>query len=79
MAKIKKEPLQILTIPVSAACVGWITNKAWHEYECYEAFWSKNKNDFRVLHPLADLSSGPLNFVIGLSLFPLSRAMGKVC
>lgn len=27
IAKIKKEPLQILTIPVSAACVGWITNK----------------------------------------------------
>ena len=27
LAKIKKEPLQILTIPVSAACVGWITNK----------------------------------------------------
>lgn len=27
LAKIKKEPLQILTIPISAACVGWITNK----------------------------------------------------
>lgn len=32
MAKIKKEPLQILTIPVSAACVGWITNKVYGTY-----------------------------------------------
>lgn len=31
VAKIKKEPLQILTIPVSAACVGWITNKVGRE------------------------------------------------
>lgn len=27
MTKIKNEPLQILTIPLSAAFVGWITNK----------------------------------------------------
>ncbi|CAM9505956.1 unnamed protein product [Ectocarpus sp. 6 AP-2014] len=39
LAKIKKEPLQILTIPVSAACVGWLTNKLAVEMIFHPLVW----------------------------------------
>ncbi|CAM9203879.1 unnamed protein product [Ascophyllum nodosum] len=38
-AKIKKEPFQILTIPISAALVGWITNKLAVEMIFHPLVW----------------------------------------
>ncbi|CAM9630507.1 unnamed protein product, partial [Discosporangium mesarthrocarpum] len=37
--RMKKEPVQTLTIPVSAACVGWITNKLAVEMIFYPLVW----------------------------------------